>query len=191
VTVRVLFIALGANRRAAVVEDSRQLVEAGGRPVVLVSQPGPWADDTFAPGVAVVPLSELAGRHWPMRAEQLLLFRGPSFVLRRVAGRGTQRADRLVAAYRRRVANRVHRRLFLPAYGRLWLGGEDRELADFLRDRGPFEAIVVADAHSFPLAQRILARLGGAAPRVAFRIDQLLNPVRDTQSTTADHEDRG
>ena len=188
---RVLFIALGANRRAAVVADSRQLAEAAGQPVVLVSQPGPWEDETFAPGVAVVPLSALAGRHWPMRAEQLLLFRGPSFVLRRVAGRGTARADRVVAAYRRRFANRVHRRVFLPAYGRVWRRGEDRELATFLRERGPFEAIVVADAHSFPMAQRVLARLGGAAPRVAFRIDQLLSPARVTQSTTADHEDRG
>lgn len=188
---RVLFIALGATRRAAVVEDSRQLVEAGGRPVVLVSQPGPWEDETFVPGVEVVPLSTLTGRHWPMRAEQLVLFRGPSFVLRRVAGGNTRRADRVVAAYRRRFANRVHRRIFLPAYGRLWRGGEDRELTTFLRVRGPFEAIVVADAHSFPMAQRVLARLGGAAPRVAFRLDQLLRPARVTQSTTADHEDRG
>ena len=178
----VLFIALGANRRAAVVEDSRRLVAAGGRPVVLVSQPGPWEDETFTPGVGVVPLSTLGGPHWPMRAEQLVLFRGPSFVLRRLAGRGTKRADRVVAAYRRRFANRVHRRIFLPAYGRVWRGNEDRELATFLRVRGPFEAIVVADAHSFPMAQRVLARLGGAAPKVAFRIDQLLSPA---------HEDRG
>jgi hypothetical protein len=58
---RVVFLALGANRRLAVTAESRLLVEAGGQAVVLVQNPRSWAKETFAPGVEVVAL-EPAGR---------------------------------------------------------------------------------------------------------------------------------
>jgi hypothetical protein len=176
---RVLFLALGGNRRLAAIEESRVVAEAGGSPVVLVAGMARWEDETFAPGVEVVSLSGYR-KHWPLAAEHLLLFRGPRFLLRRAAGFGTERADRVVTAYDRGFANRVHRRAFRPVYVRLWRDGIHRQLDAFLAEHGLFDAIVVADARSFPAAQRVFEQTeaaAGARPRVAFRIDQLLAPV--------------
>src|SRR6266511_1931930 len=108
---RVLFLALGGNRRLAAIEDSRAIAEAGGSAVVLVSGMARWENEVFAPGIKVASLSNYR-KHWPLIAEHLVLFRGPRFLLRRVAGFGTERADRVVSAYDRGFANRVHRRAF-------------------------------------------------------------------------------
>jgi hypothetical protein len=136
---RVLFLALGANRRVAVTEESRELAEAGGRPVVLVDRPAAWAKDRFAPGVEIVSLAVLVRGRWPAFVEKVVL-------LRRVAGK-LQR-----------------------------LRGPDRPFDELLRRHGRFDAIIVADALSFPAAQRLTTRLGGST-RVAFRLDQLQAPV--------------
>lgn len=178
----VLFIAVGANRRRAVAEDSRTLVEAGGRATVLLADRKPWAEFPFAAGVRVLSSVTPAGpAHWPVRAEQLVLFRAPRAVLHRLAGRGSARAKRVVSAYERRVANRVHRRVFQPAYARFWGDRDFRQFASVVRGAGPYDALVVCDPDSFPVAQRLLTALagaGGKAPRVAYRIDQLLTPAQ-------------
>lgn len=178
---RVLFLALGANRRVAVIEESRRLAEAGGHPVVLVDRPKQWADQPPPPGVEFEALATLGADHWPMAAERVLLFRGPRFALRRLAGRGTARADRVVSAYQRCIADPVHRSVFLPLYRRVWHGKRERPLDMFMRRHGRFDAVIVADARSFPAAQCVVERLAGAtgAPRVAFRLDQLLAPADD------------
>jgi hypothetical protein len=172
---RVLFLALGGNRRPAVIAESRAVLAAGGRPTVLVAGLARWADAAFAPGVEVVPLSRYR-RHRPLAIEQLVLFRAPSFLLRRLAGSGTERADRVVSAYRRTFANRVHRRLFRPVFRRLWPEGEHRQLDAFLAGCGPVDALVVSDARSFPAARRAVDGLTatGRRPRVAFRVEPLL-----------------
>jgi hypothetical protein len=136
---RVLFLALGANRRVAVTEESRELAEAGGRPIVLVDRPAAWAADRFAPGVEIVSLAVLVRGRWPAFVEKVVL-------LRRVAGK-LQR-----------------------------LRGPDRPFNELLRRHGRFDAIIVADALSFPAAQRLATRLGGST-RIAFRLDQLQAPV--------------
>jgi hypothetical protein len=185
---RVLFLALGGNRRLAAIEESRAVAEAGGNPVVLVSGMARWEDETFAPGVDVVPLSNYR-KHWPLAAEHLVLFRGPRFLLRRVAGFGTARADRVVSAYDRGFANRVHRRAFRPVYVRLWHDGIHRQLDAFLVECGLFDAIVVADARSFPAAQRVVEQMEaatGARPRIAFRVDQLLAPATPANRASAE-----
>ncbi|OJF09466.1 hypothetical protein [Couchioplanes caeruleus] len=174
---RVLFLALGAGRRLAVTGESRTLTERGERPVVLVDKAQTWADEEFAAGVQVVALAGLGGRHWPLTAERLVLHRAPAALLRRVGGR---RGKRLASAYDRRIGRPLHRRVFLPLYGRLWRDAADRPLAEFRRRWGRFDAIVVTDPQSFPVAQR-LAGDERHRPRVAFRIDQL---------TTADREDK-
>jgi hypothetical protein len=182
---RVLFLALGANpnRRLAVTEESRRLAEAGEWPVVLIDDPRSWAAGTFAPGVTVLSLREQLDRHWPVAAEQLLLFRGPTSVLRRVGGR---RGGRLASAYERRIADRLHRRGFLPLYRRLWRAGA---VEAFRRRQGRFDAIVVTDPQSFPMAHRLVGPSDRAdAPRVAFRIDQLLAPA--DQGNGKNHKDR-
>jgi hypothetical protein len=166
---RVLFLALGGNRRAAVIAESRAIVATGGRPTVLVAAPGPWAGETFAPGVEVVPLARYP-RHWPLAIEHLLLFRGPRFLLRRLAGPGA------VSLYNRLIAERVRRWLVRPVYGRLWPDGIHRQIDAFLAGCGRFDAVVVSDARSFPAARRAVHHLtatAGTPPRVAFRIEQL------------------
>jgi hypothetical protein len=176
---RVLFLALGGSRRLAVTQDSRAVAESGGSAVVLVSGRARWADETFAPGVDVRSLTDFH-RHWPLAAESVVLFKGPRFLLRRLPGFGTQRADRAVAAYERRFANRVHRRAFRPMYRRLWPDGVHRQLDAFIRQCGPVDAIVVTDVLSFTAGQRIVERMAaatGSPPKVAFRIDQLLAPT--------------
>jgi hypothetical protein len=192
---RVLFLALGASRHVAVIEESRRLAEAGGHPVVLVDRPKQWADQPPPPGVEFEALVTIGADHWPTAAERMLLFRGPRFVLRRLAGRGTARADRVVSAYQRRIADPVHRRAFLPLYRRVWHGKRERPLDMLMRRHGRFDAVIVADARSFPAAQRVVERLAGStgAPRVAFRVDQLLTPAdgRADRAGTADREDTG
>jgi hypothetical protein len=158
-----------------VVDESRQVSEGGGTAVVLASEPSMWSKETFAPGVRLIALSNLAG-HWPISTEQLVLFRGPRFVLRRVLGKGTPRADRFVRAYERRIARPIHRRVFQPAYGRLWRRRVNQPLDAFWqKNRNRFDAIVVTDAMSFPAAEHLLAQ--GGTPTMVFRLDQLLNPV--------------
>jgi hypothetical protein len=183
---RVLFLALGANRRLAVTGESRRLAEAGERPVVLIDDPRSWIAETFAPGVTVVSLREQSDGHWPVAAEQLVLFSGPESLLHLVGGR---RGGRLAAAYRRRIADRLHHRGFLPLYRRFWRDSADRPLAAFRRRQGRFDAIVVTDPQSFPVAQRLVGLSDRAdAPRVAFRIDQLLAPA--DQGNGKNHKDR-
>jgi hypothetical protein len=172
---RVLFVALGASRKRAVTDESAEVVAAGGAAVVLVDDARAWASVTFADGVEVVQAATLAAEHWPRRAESLLLYRGPRFLLHRAAGRGTPRARRVVKAYERRVADRVHRRLFLPLYDRMWNRTQSRVMVQCLRRLGPFDLLVVTDAPSLPEARRLLGgHLGGSgAPRIAFSIDQV------------------
>jgi hypothetical protein len=181
---RVLFLALGANRRLAVTEETRTLAAAGERPVVLVDKAESWAGDEFAAGVELVELARLGRGHWPLAAERLVLDRAPKSLLRRVGGR---RGKRLVSAYDRRIGRPLHRRVFLPLYGRLWRDAGDRPLAEFSRRWGRFDALVVTDPQSFPVAQRLAAD-GRHRPRVAFRIDQVTSPGH--QGETVDHEDK-
>jgi hypothetical protein len=166
---RVLFLALGGNRRSAVTGETRAVAAAGGRPTVLVAGLGRWADERFAPGVEVVPLTRYP-RHWPLAIEHLLLYRGPQFLLRRLAGPGA------VPLYNRLVANRVRRWLLRPVYGRLWPDGIHWQLDAFLAGCGRFDAVVVSDTRSFPPARRAMHHLTattGTPPRVAFWVEAL------------------
>jgi hypothetical protein len=164
---RVLFLALGGNRRRAVTAESRAVATAGGRSTVLVAGLERWADERFAPGVEVVPLTRYR-RHWPLAIEHLLLYRAPGFLLHRFAGSGA------VSLYNRLIAARVRRWLVRPVYGRLWPDGSHRQLDAFLAGCGPVDAVVVSDARSFPAGQRAMDSLTastGRAPRVAFRVE--------------------
>lgn len=168
---RVFFLALGANRRRAVIEESRRVVESGGQAVVLVKSRSAWSAETFAPGVRVLsPPSPEA--HWPLRAEQAALFRGPRFLLTRAARTLKRNPKRWAKAYEERVAKRVHRRLFLPAYRKAWPDQQERALAAVVRANGPYDAFVVTDPASLPVAVELVG-----SERVAFRIDQLFTPA--------------
>jgi hypothetical protein len=54
---RVLFVAVGGNRKIAVTEESRRLAEAGGHAVVLVERADAWPVNGFAPRVEVAALA--------------------------------------------------------------------------------------------------------------------------------------
>jgi hypothetical protein len=74
-------------------------------------------------------------------------------------------------------------------YRRLWRDSAERPLEAFRRQQESFDAIVVTDPQSFPVAQRLVGPPGrDAAPRVAFRIDQLLAPVNPGNGKN--HRDR-
>lgn len=174
----VLFLALGATRRRAVVEESARVTADGGTAVVIVEQASAWRKETFAPGVEVVDLATVA-RHAPVRIEQLLLYRAPGFLLRRVLGRGPLRAPvhRAAGAYQRRIADRIHRRLFLPLYRRVWGDVRTRVLDREVSRRAPFRSVVVADPLSMPDVVRMFRTEqtgGGAAPKLCYSIDHVV-----------------
>jgi hypothetical protein len=167
---RVLFLALGGDRRHAVTAESGAVAAAGGRPIVLVARLVRWEQETFAPGVEVVPLARYP-RHWPLAIEHLLLYRAPRFLLHRLTGPGA------ASLYNRLIADRVHRWMVRPVYVRLWPDGVHRPLDAFLAGCGPVDEIVVSDAQSFPAARRAVDHLtatAGTPPRVAFRVERLL-----------------
>ncbi|MGI5398949.1 hypothetical protein ACQEVG_05715 [Streptomyces sp. CA-135486] len=177
---QVLFLALGASRKRAVVEESAEVVARGGRAVVLVGVRKPWLDQGFAPEVELVTADELEASHLPRRLERLVLYRVPRLVVR-VAGRGPlrSRAKRALKAYERRVAGRIHRRVFVPLHRRVWPRLADRMVwRHFSPRKGP-ELMVVADALSVPRAVQLIQAWeseGLAVPRVSYGIDSDVSP---------------
>ncbi|MFC6021547.1 hypothetical protein ACFP2T_35935 [Plantactinospora solaniradicis] len=171
----VLFLALGATRRRAVIEESAQVVADGGRAVVLVAATRPWSRERFHPEVEVVDLTRLETRGPIRKVERALLFSGPGLVFR-AAGRGPMKTfvRRAGGAYERRIASPVHRALMFrkgddPAELRLRLIRRQ-----VLAGRPPFDLFVVSDPASMPPAARLLAEPDGTdspAPRVAYRYD--------------------
>ncbi|MCS0638110.1 hypothetical protein NX801_21125 [Streptomyces sp. LP05-1] len=176
---QVLFLALGAARKRAVVEESAAVVAAGGRAVVLVGQRKSWSAETFAPGVELVTLAELEDRHLPRRVERAVLYRAPRRVAGAVGrGRVAPKAKRALKAYEKRVAGRVHRRVFLPLHRTVWPTAAARMVRRHFGTAGP-ELMVVADAISTQQAVALLSAWrarGAAAPRVAYSVDSIVTP---------------
>jgi hypothetical protein len=172
-TERVLILALGGTRKRAVVADAAEVVALGGTVTVLISSAADWRRERFAPGVRVVDLAELEGRRLPLRVERAVLYRAPRLAFRAV-GRGrlagwTKRAGR---AYEQRIADRLHRRVFLPAYRRLRDDQVPQRLAEQVVTDTPADLLVVADPASIPLAARVVGR-SAAAPRVGYGLPYL------------------
>ncbi|GLW29556.1 hypothetical protein Areg01_24960 [Actinoplanes regularis] len=158
VRVNVLFLALGAARRRAVVEESAKVVADGGTATVVVAVAKQWKNDPFAPGVTVLDSSLLHRDELLWRLERLVVYRGPEFVLRRAFGR---RGNSAVGAYRRKVADRFHRRAFLPVHKRLRKDVSSRLIAQHItRAARPYEWIIVSDQRSMPEAVAVLNELG-------------------------------
>ena len=178
---QVLFLALGANRRRAAIEESAQVVADGGHAVVLIDDAKPWRRVSFDPGAQVVELSRLECAHLPMKVERLLLFKVPGLLFRTV-GRGALRkwARRAADAYERRLADRVHRRLVVPLYRSVW-GEASRSLIQrHVLDGASFDLFVVTDLASMPCAARLLASYDASdaeAPQLAFGLDYALPAV--------------
>jgi hypothetical protein len=171
----VLFLAVGGSRRRETIAESARVVAAGGRAVILVDRVDDgWRPDQLAAGVEVVELAGLLGRHAPWRAQEAVLFGAPRALLR-AAGRGRLRrfAERAGAAYERRLAWRVHRRVFLPAYERIWARTRQSMVERRLFSGAAYDVLVVHDPMSMPLAVQLITgdAFAGRAPAVRFDLD--------------------
>ncbi|KUH37640.1 MULTISPECIES: hypothetical protein [Streptomyces] len=179
---QVLFLALGASRKRAVVEESAAVAAAGGRAVVLVGRKQPWASEVFAPGVELLTLADLEARHLPRRLERAVLYQGPRRVAG-VVGRGPLGAGarKALTAYEKRVAGRVHRRVFVPLHRRVWPTAAARMILRrcFGPQGGP-DLVVVADALSTRTAAEMMdawAAEGLGTPRLCYSVDSVVPPV--------------
>jgi hypothetical protein len=154
--VNVLFLALGAGRRRAVVEESAKVVANGGSATVVVATAHAWTAE-IDPGVTVIDSSVLYRGQLPWRIERLVVYRGPRFVLKRALGR---RGKSAVRAYEKKVADRFHRRVFLPIHKRLRRDVRSQLIAQHItRSPRPYEWIVVTDSRSMPEAVEVLDNL--------------------------------
>jgi hypothetical protein len=169
---RVLFLALGGTRQRAAAEETRRVVDRGGAATLVVADAAPWRNVRLAAGVRLLPLRELELRHAWMPAEQLLLVKVPRRVLRAV-GLGPVKgwSERAARAYQRRIADPLHRRVFLPLLRR----GTRATAAGLIRHRlraEPVDLLVVNDPASMPAAEALLRSFDrGGSPRVAYTID--------------------
>lgn len=153
----VLFLALGASRKRAVIEECAKVVADGGTATVMVASAESWRSAGFATGVTVIDSSVLHRAQLPWRIERLVVYRGPGFVLRRALGRRGKSAAR---AYEKKIADRFHRRVFLPVHKRLRGDVPGRLIARHITGSPrPFDWIVVADSRSIPEAAQVLDNL--------------------------------
>jgi hypothetical protein len=166
----VLFLAEGGNRKRAAVADAERVVAAGGRATLVIRQASKWRDEPVSDGVRVIDLHELEKQERWMPVEWLLLVRLPRFAFR-VVGLGPVKgiADRASRAWRRRVANPLHARVFLPLIRR-----RERSRPESLLERGigartAVDLLVITDPASMPTAVDFLH--GHDVPRVAYGLD--------------------
>jgi hypothetical protein len=161
----VLFLALGATRRRAAVDETARVVARGDQATLVITDRAQWRTFTVPPGVRLVQVKDLELRHAWMPAEQLLLFRIPGKAFRVV------RSERAAGVYQRRIADRLHRRVFLPLLRRR-PGAAVPRLIHRRLDGRPVDLLVVNDPASMPAAVALLAGFDrGGSPRVAYSID--------------------
>ncbi|MGW7518831.1 hypothetical protein ACWGJ2_24910 [Streptomyces sp. NPDC054796] len=157
----VLFIALGATRKRAVREEAAEAVACGHTVLVLTETAESWRDQPFAPGVELVEMTRLELRHAPRFLEWALLFRAPRAAVS-LLGRGPLRrpVGRAGRSYERRLARRVHHRLFLPCYRGLYgdaVTVRHRLARQLVRERS-VDHVVVCDPASMPMALQLTRR---------------------------------
>jgi hypothetical protein len=185
---RVVFLALGGTRRRAAADEAGRVVARGGVATVVVADSSAWRNDRLADGVRLIDLKELELGHAWMPVEQAVLMRLPRRAARLV-GRGPLRgwSKRALAAYRRRVADPLHHRAFVPLLRR----GRGALPANLIRRRlrdTTVDLLVVNDPASMPAAVALLQTYDrGTSPRVAYGIDDL---APATSTPPAQH-DRG
>lgn len=161
---RVVFLALGASRRRVVIEESTQVVTAGGTAVVVVDKASAWRRERFDPRVRVIALAELEQRQRLLVSARRVA-RMPAVALRTL-GRGPLRAAsrRMARSYEGRIADQFHRRVVLPAYRRLRGDVRHRLLHRFVLQAQAFDLLVVSDPLSIPVAARLRPDLAGVPP---------------------------
>jgi hypothetical protein len=179
---QVLYLALGASRKQAVVKGSAELIASGSQVVVLVGPKKQWNGQKFADGVLVLSTDELENRHLPRKLERMVLYQGPRRVVRAI-GRGPLRKSvkRAHHAYKRRVASTIHRRMFMPLHRRVWPDASDRLIPSLFPSPGGPDLLIVSDAFSTVRAVKLLDRWaaeGRTVPRVSYDLPMPIPAVR-------------
>lgn len=174
---RVLFLALGATRRRAVVEESRAVAARGGAATVLVARPAVWSRETFDDAVTVIDLSRLQADHAPQAASRKIVVGLPRKLFRLV-GRGplAPRLNRWRKGYERRVAATIQRKIVIPAYGRIWHNSRAQLLVREIGPDAAFDAVVISDPASLAVAERLVQTWPsswGEVPPLCFSVDHL------------------
>lgn len=172
----VLFLGVGNSQVKGTIAQSEQVLCDGGRALILVETFRPWRKEALPDGVELVGLGSLEKDHWPLRIEQVLLFRLPDGLLRAV-GRGPARkfGNRARSWYDERFAERAHRRI-VSRYRRIWRNRNHEHLMSWLVRRGDLDYVVVTNYASIPLGARIQHDLDATStprPKVRFSIDHL------------------
>ncbi|WP_228991156.1 hypothetical protein [Streptomyces sp. DH8] len=184
---QVLFLALGASRKRAVLDESAELRANGAQVIVVVDKKKSWANAEFAPGVVVTTLKELESRHLPRRVEHTLLYRVPRATARALdRGPLRGRTRRGLKAYEQRIAAKLHRKIFVPAHRRLWPDAPARMVLAPFAARGGLDLLIVSDALSVRRAVRLLDAwaVDGIRPRVSYGLDYDI-PSDTRQAPTA------
>jgi hypothetical protein len=175
----VVFLALGGTRRAAAVDEARRVVAGDGDATIVVAEATAWRNDRLAAGVRMIELQQLELRHGWMPFEQLVLVRFPRLVFR-IVGLGPIKrwSERASGAYRRRIADPLHQRAFLPLLRRRPGALAATLIRRHLGSARSVDLIVVNDPASMPAAVALLETYDrGGSPRVAYSIDNAASAV--------------
>ena len=164
----IVFLAVGANRRRAVIDDVARALAQGLAPVVVVNTIEAWRDDPLPDGARVVELATVELRHRPRRWMHTALFGVPAGGMRKL-GRAGQRT---AATYERRVAGPLQRRMLLPMYKRIWPDKAATLLTEQVLGEVP-QAVIATDPMSVALAAAMIRTIrdSRSMPRVAFGFD--------------------
>lgn len=158
----IVFLALGATRKDAVIAETGKVVAGGGHASVVTRKRGSWEEDTLPDGVELRELG--AFQRGRPRWIRLMLFRVPGLLLRVcLPGPLSGLRDRGDNAYRRRIARPVDRRL-----SRFYRLSPDEVLSRAVLSGAAPDLVVIADAQSLAPAAELLAKDYGRHLEVAF-----------------------
>jgi hypothetical protein len=159
---KVVFLALGATRKGAVIAEAGQVVADGGTATVLIRKSGSWEDHPLPDGVEVVDLGALQRRRpaWV----RIPLYRVPRLLLRVcLPGPLSGRRERFDNAYRRRIARPIDRRL-----ARFYRRDPAEVLRRAVLAGAPADLVVVTDAQSLAPAAELASNGSGNRLDMAF-----------------------
>jgi hypothetical protein len=169
-TEHVLFLAEGGTRKRAAAIDAVRVLDAGGEATLVVRDLAAWKNERLDKRIRVVDLDRLEKQYGWMRAEQLLLVRGPRAAFR-IVGVGPVKAwsKRAAGAWDRRIATPLHQRRFLPLLRRRPAARPPALIHRHLGERAAVDLLVITDPASMPAAVTYLE--SHDVPRVAYNLD--------------------
>jgi hypothetical protein len=167
----IVFVAEGGNRKRAAVAEAEQALAAGDDVTLVIRHRSQWDSQAGIPaGARVIDLHGLEKQERWVPVEWLLLVRGPRFAFR-ILGVGPLKAfsERASRAWRHRIANPLHARVFLPLVRRREQSRPVALLERGLGGRTRVDLLVVTDPMSMPSAVEFLDR--HPATRVAYDVE--------------------